>query len=102
MGFGMGYGMGHGPGYGHGYGPGYGQGYGDCYAGQPLDKPLSVEDARSNLEQRLQKQGNDRLKVGKVEDKDDKTIIAEIVTVDGSLVEKIEIDKATGRSRPVR
>lgn len=107
----------HGPGYGEGMGNMQGQmgnmqgkmggqgqmhghGYGspeDCPFNQGLDKPLTADDVRTSLEQRLQRQGNDRLKVGKVEDKDDKTIIAEIVTVDDSLVERIEIDKATGR-----
>lgn len=84
---------------GRGYGPGAD---GDCQYGQTLDKPLTVDDVRTNLEQHLQRQGNDRLKVGKVEDKDDKTIVAEIVTVDDSLVRRIEIDKATGRRNPVQ
>ena len=81
-------------------GRGHGHGYGspeDCPFNKELDKPLTADDVRTSLEQRLQRQGNDRLKVGKVEDKDDKTILAEIVTVDDSLVERIEIDKATGR-----
>ena len=87
---------------GHGYGPGAGFNADDCLRNQALDKPLTVEDARATLEKRLEWQGNDRLKVGKVEDKDDKTIIAEIVTVDDSLVRRIEIDKATGRHNPMR
>lgn len=81
---------------GHGHGHGYGSPE-DCPFNKELDKPLTADDVRTSLEQRLQRQGNDRLKVGKVEDKDDKTILAEIVTVDDSLVERIEIDKATGR-----
>lgn len=83
-----------------GQGRGHGHGYGtpeDCPYNQSLDKPLTADDVRASLEQRLQRQGNERLKVGKVEDKDDKTIIAEIVTVDDSLVQRIEVDKATGR-----
>ncbi|MCR4377043.1 MAG: hypothetical protein NUV50_02995 [Rhodospirillales bacterium] len=84
---------------GNGYGPGA---YGDCPNNQALDKPLTVDDVRTNLEQNLERSGNDRLKVGKVEDKDDKTITAEIVTVDDSLVRRIEIDKATGRHTPIK
>ena len=101
----------HGAGYdtmqsGPGYGPGkmYGKfGRGDCRFGQAqtLDTPLSVEDVRAQIEKRLQWRGNDRLKVGSVTDKDENTIVAEIVTVDDSLVRKIEIDKNTGRRTPV-
>ena len=86
---------------GGGFGPGAD---GDCpnNQAQTLDKPLTVDDVRANLEQNLERKGNDRLKVGKVEDKDDKTISAEIVTVDDSLVRRIEIDKATGRHTPIK
>jgi len=107
QGDGQGYGMMHGQ--GQGYGPGMMQGhgggfgpYGDCQNKRTLDKPLTVDDVRANLEANLERQGNDRLKVGKVESKDDKTITAEIVTVDDSLVRTIEIDKTTGRHFPVR
>lgn len=100
----------HGQGYMHGgqggpgmmQGHGYGPGAGDCQTNQTLDTPLTIEDVRAQLEQHLQARGNDRLKVGNVTDKDDATIIAEIVTVDDSLVRQIEIDKATGRRTPVR
>jgi len=44
--------------------------------------------------------GPDTLKVGKVEATDD-AITAEIVTKDGSLVQKIEFDKKTGAHHPV-
>jgi len=116
-GYGSGYGMMH---NGQGYGPGMmqgqmGQGYGpgmmqgnrggaNCPNGQAqtLATPLTVDDVRANLERHLQWRGNDRLKVGAVTEKDDKTIAAEIVTVDDSLVRKIEIDKTTGLHIPVR
>jgi len=102
---GQGY-MGHGQ-MGQGYGPGMMQGKRDganCPYGQAqaLATPLTVDDVRANLEQHLQWRGNDRLKVGAVTDKDDKTIVAEIVTVDDSLVRKIEIDKATGQRSPAK
>ena len=40
--------------------------------------------------------------MGKVEEKDENTIIAEIVTVDDSLVKRLEFDRSTGRHRPIR
>ena len=85
-------------------GQGYGMGAGfnaDCQTNQALDKPLTVDDVRANLGQRIEQRGNDRIKVGKVAAKDDKTIVAEIVTIDDSLIRRIEIDKATGRHNPV-
>lgn len=95
MGQGMGNSMGHGMMHGNAQGD-------DCLTNQTLDKPLTIDGARANLEKHLQARGNDRLKVGKVIDKDDKTIVAEIVTIDDSLVRTIEINKATGRFNPVR
>ncbi|MEG3620256.1 hypothetical protein V5T82_17460 [Magnetovibrio sp. PR-2] len=84
----------------YGYAMKHGHGKGGCQGqAQALDKPLTVEDVRANMEQRLQWRGNDRLKVGEVKDLDDKTIVAEIVTVDDSLVQTIQIDKTTGRPR---
>jgi len=65
-------------------------------------EPLSIDDARKAVEQRLTWMGNDRLKVGKVEAKGDSTYTAEIVTVDNSLVHTLEIDRKTGFMRPVR
>ena len=103
-------GQGFGPGMmhqGQGFGPGMmreNMNFGDCPRGQgqALQTPLSVGDVRANLEQHLQRRGNDRLKVGTVTETDDKTITAEIVTLDDSLVRKIEIDKATGQHMPVQ
>lgn len=90
-----------GPGMKHGMKHGFGRG--GCKGGaQALDTPLSVEDVRAKMEQRLEWRGNDRLKVGEVKELDEKTIVAEIVTVDNSLVEKIQIDKATGRPQRVQ
>ena len=83
-----------------GSGPGV---QGDC-PGQTaaLKEDLTVDGVTKLLEQRLSHMGNDRLKVGEVKAKDDDTITAEIVTVDGSLVRKLEFDRDTGRSQPVR
>ena len=127
-GHGMGHGMSHGHGMGHdrgmdhdrgmGHGHGMDQGHGmnhgmmgrggksgcgrGAIGGSPVDKELSVEDVTKILEGRLAWRGNDRLKVGKVEEKDEKTIIAEIVTVDDSLVKRLEFDRKTGRHRRIR
>lgn len=92
---------GYGPGFGMGPGMmGGGMGYGgNCpFAGDQaaVDLKLTTAKVKTLLESQLIRHGNDRLKVGKVVDKDAKTITAEIVTVDGSLVQALEIDKATG------
>ncbi|MBL4614913.1 MAG: hypothetical protein JKY27_08575 [Magnetovibrio sp.] len=98
----QGHGMGHGMGHGNMQGKGPGSQNCDYGQNQTLETPLTIDDVRANLEQKLQWRGNDRLKVGSVVEKDDKTIVAEIVTVDDSLVRKVEIDKATGRHEPVK
>ena len=98
--------MGQGQGKGHGYGMMGRGGKSGCgpgaMGGSPVDKELSVEDVTKILEGRLAWRGNDRLKVGKVEEKDENTIIAEIVTVDDSLVKRVEFDRKTGRHRRIR
>ena len=65
-------------------------------------EPLTLDSAQKVVQQRLTWMGNDRLKVGKVEAKGDAAFTAEIVTLDNSLVEKLEIDAKTGFMRPVR
>lgn len=93
------YGGGRGMGPGMGMGPGAGM-RGDCpaYSEQTaVDRALTVEKVKAILEGRLAWHGNERLKVGKVAEKDAKTITAEIVTVDGSLVQTLQVDKATGQ-----
>ena len=67
-----------------------------------LKEELTVERVTKFLEHHVSHMGNDRLKVGKVEAKDDDTIVAEIVTVDDSLVQRIEFDRKTGAQRPIR
>ena len=91
------------PGPGYGMGPGMmgaGMGYGgNCpFAGEQaaVDAKLTVAKVKTLLEAQMIRHGNERLKVGKVVEKDAKTITAEIVTVDGSLVQTLEVDKATG------
>ena len=117
-GYGMGQGMGHGM-MGQGMGPGMmhqgmGMGPGMMGPGQqalgPSNCPglvaaqgqeATVDSVTKFLEGRLAHWGNERLKLGKVEATDDKTITGEIVTKDGSLVQKFAFDKATGWPRRV-
>jgi hypothetical protein len=103
MGQGMGPGM-----MGQGMGPGMmGQGMGPGMMGhpgmmQPLSRDLSAEDVQHMLGHRLAWQGNPNIKVGTVNEKDDDTIVAEIVTQDGSLVQRLEVNRHTGWMRPTK
>ena len=45
-------------------------------------------------------QGNPRLKVGEVKERDADTIEADIVTKDNSLVQRFAVDRHTGSYRP--
>lgn len=65
------------------------------------DKDLSPEQVRDILEGQIAWTGNERLKVGGVEQKDEKTYVAEIVTVDDSLVQRVEVNRSTGAMRPI-
>ena len=67
-----------------------------------LDRDLSIEDVKDILAHRLAHQGNERLRVGKVETKDDDTVVAEIETVDGSLVDRFEVDVHTARMQRIQ
>jgi len=58
---------------------------------------LSTSDVRHYFEHRLDVIGNDRLKLGEVTSTDDDTITVEIVTVDNSLVDRLEVDPHSGR-----
>ena len=69
---------------------------------QPLAKDLSASDVQHMIEHRLAWQGNPNLKVGEVEEKDDHTIVAEIVTKEGALVQRLEVDRHRGSMRPVQ
>lgn len=64
--------------------------------GRPQPEPLGTDDVRTMLEQRLAWHGNPRLKLGDVKESDGNTILAEIVTKDGSLVQRLEVDRKTG------
>lgn len=57
---------------------------------------LSPDDVRYHLDQRLNRLGNARLKLGAITQKDDDTIMAEVVTVDDSLVQRLAVNRHTG------
>jgi len=61
------------------------------------DLNLSVSDVRGQLDQSLTWHGNKRIKVGEVTEVDDNTIVADVVTQDGSLVQRFEVNRHTGR-----
>lgn len=65
-------------------------------AGLLADGELSVGEVRGLMESRLARWNNPNVKVGDVAEKDDAVIVAEIVTQDGSLVERITFDRKTG------
>ena len=93
---------GYGPGMmqGNGYGPGYGPGYdrrADAQGNQPLN--LTTDDVKSRVERWLARQGNPRLQLGEVKEKDADTITADVVTKDNSLVQRFIVDRRTGNYR---
>lgn len=103
---GRGYGMGRGGmhgwgGQGYGRGPGmmhdgWGRGQYGPYGNQEPMQPLSKNSARDLAENYVA--GNPNLKIGDVVEEDN-AYIASIVTKDGSLVEKLIIDKRSGWMR---
>ena len=112
MGHGTGHGMDHGMGQGTGHGTGQGMDHGmmmgPAHGAAPCpgsaavtDENIDADVVRSWLDRSLEAHGNKRLKVGDVTATDDDTIVAEIVTIDGSLVQRIEVDRQTGRMQQV-
>lgn len=61
---------------------------------------LTTDDVSHFLDHFLERHGNPRLKVGTVEQVDEDTIVAEIVTVDDSLVQRFTVDRHTGQMVP--
>ncbi len=101
------YGQPKGPGGGYGMGPGMmgggmmGRGYGPQYGTQyqQTQKPMEERDAKEVLENYLKSIRNPNLKLGEIKDKGS-AFEAEIMTKkEGSLVDKIAIDKYTGWMR---
>ncbi len=58
---------------------------------------LSTDDVRHFFEDRLAMHGNKRLKVGEVTEGADDSIVADIVTLEDSLVQRFKVDRHTGR-----
>ncbi len=69
------------------------------YPNQGRVTPVDMAGAKELVEHYLAATGNPRLKAGKITEMKD-SFVAEIVTQDGSLVDKIIIDKNTGWMRP--
>jgi hypothetical protein len=57
---------------------------------------VSVEDVREHFDRLLQAQGNPRVKLGTVKDVDKDSIVAEIVTADGSLADRFSVNRRSG------
>ncbi len=81
-------------------GPGFGKGPGLGSQVVP-SKDLTADDVRHFLDHRLEMHGNKRLKVVEVKEADDDKIVADITTVDGSLVQRLEVDRHTGKMQHV-
>jgi len=83
-------------------GPDYGRPYG--YPNDRRDpryqEPLEKEDAQKVVEDMLRQSRNPNLKPGDVEEKD-RYFVVDILTNDGSLVDKMQIDKETGMMRSI-
>jgi hypothetical protein len=113
----------HGPGWGRGghmmgyydggsghcweYGGGYARGprmmnprYGSEPRFQGSDKPLEESKVKSMLNDYLRSTGNPNLKLGEINERES-VFEAEILTKDGSLVDKLAVDKSTGWMRSV-
>lgn len=63
---------------------------------QRADLDLTAEQVKTLAEARLIMRGNERLKVGEVTEQDENTYLVQIVTVDGSLVQEVAVDKHQG------
>jgi Spy/CpxP family protein refolding chaperone len=91
--------------------PGYGWGRGTMRrapaqgefgpASSRLERPLKEDGARTVVENYLQSTRNPNLKLGKITEQGD-AFEAEIVTKEGSLVDKLLIEKSTGWMHPNR
>jgi len=117
MGPGGGYGQGMGPGSGM-MGPGMmgrgmmgpgmsGQGYGPGYGDPglrvvPPQHTLSTDEVRQRLQRWLAQHGLSGLQVASVEAEDEDTIVAELATGDGTMVQRYRVDRRTGFMQPAQ
>jgi hypothetical protein len=60
------------------------------------DLNLTVDAVKAQAERWVAWQGNPRLKVGDVKEKDADTIVADVVTKDNSLVQRFAVNRHTG------
>lgn len=81
------------------WGPGGFGGPGGGWGCGGRDTPLTTAQVKDIIEGKIAWRGDD-LKVGKVEETNPGTIVAEVVKPDGSVVRKVEVDAKTGRFRP--
>jgi hypothetical protein len=86
-----------GPGMWGGYGPGAA---GPGWNTASRDLNLSTDNVKNYLDRWLAWQGNPRLKVGDVKQKDADTIVADIVTKDNSLVQRLVVNRRNGFFQP--
>jgi hypothetical protein len=81
-------------------GPGYGM-RGGAWLGGSRDHSISTDDAKNYFERWIAFQGNPRLKVGDVKEKDADTLTVDIVTKEGSvLVQRFVVNRRNGFYRP--
>jgi hypothetical protein len=64
------------------------------------DLNLSPDNVRNYFDRWLAWQGNPRLKVGDVKEKDTDTVLIDIVTKDNSLVQRFVVNRRNGYFRP--
>jgi len=67
----------------------------------PVLRDFSLDEVRRGLQAQLEAIGNPRLKLGPLTEQGE-LVIADIVTVDNSLVQRVEINLRTGAMREVR
>ncbi len=79
-----------------GYGPGQNPGWNTGWR----DLNLSTDNVKTNMERWLAWQGNPRLKVGDVKEKNADTVVIDIVTKDNSLVQRFAVDRHNGYFQP--
>jgi hypothetical protein len=81
---------------GHALGPG-------ALYGMPHGAPVEMTPARIEtfLTNMLERHDNPRLKIGEITEAEDGSIIAEIVTVDGSLVQRLAFNRYPGLFRQI-
>ena len=64
------------------------------------DLKLSTDDVKNYFDRWLAWQGNPRLKIGDVKEKDADTVVIDIVTKDNSLVQRFVVNRHSGYFQP--